>query len=120
MQISRNKDQVQRLATSARRCALLHIQQRDTGLKHIIQLLNAFSYKGVLERGFALVRDTQDIPLHAAADISAGQRLSIEFADGRINATAETGATTPSKSASKSTSRRATDFGVKKTQGDLF
>ena len=123
-QIDRSKEKVARLAASARRCADLHIQQRDTRLRYVSQLLNALSYKGVLERGFALVRDEHGAPLHAAAGVNAGQRLSIEFTDGRIGVTADgDGTATTSKTTStpaKPASKRATDFGVKKVQGDLF
>ena len=48
------------------------------------QLLTAFSYRGVLERGFALVRDLDGSPLRRAAAVQAGQGLDIEFADGRV------------------------------------
>jgi exodeoxyribonuclease VII large subunit len=43
----------------------------------------------VLARGFALVRDEQGVALHAAASIGPGARLSLEFADGRVGATAD-------------------------------
>lgn len=129
-QIDRANEKIQRLAVSARRGVGLHIQQRDTRLKYVSQLLNALSYKGVLDRGFALVRDADGLPLHAAANVHSGQRLSIEFADGRIGATADgeghddgttmaNPAATQTKPA-KSASKRTTDFGVKKVQGDLF
>ncbi|WP_425988201.1 exodeoxyribonuclease VII large subunit [Afipia sp. DC4300-2b1] len=122
-QIDRGKEKVARLATSARRCADLHIQQRETRLKYVAQLLNALSYKGVLDRGFALVRDEHGQPLHAAAHVGSGQHLTIEFADGRIGATADgegTAAAKPKAAPAKPASRRTTDFGVKKVQGDLF
>jgi exodeoxyribonuclease VII large subunit len=51
--------------------------------------LSALSYRGVLARGFALVRDEQGQPVHAAADIGPGAYLNIEFADGRVGATAD-------------------------------
>ena len=51
--------------------------------------MNALSYRGVLARGFALVRDEAGHPLHAAADVGSGARMSIEFADGRVGATAD-------------------------------
>ena len=44
----------------------------------------------MLARGFALVRDGEGHPLHAAAGIGPGARLSLEFADGRVGATADT------------------------------
>jgi exodeoxyribonuclease VII large subunit len=52
-------------------------------------LLTAYSYRGVLERGFALVRDGDGRPLRSAAAVDAGMRLDIEFADGRVAATAD-------------------------------
>ena len=122
-QIDRGKEKVARLAASARRSADLHIRQRETRLKYVAQLLNALSYKGVLDRGFALVRDEHGQPLHAAAHVVSGQHLSIEFADGRVGATADgegTTAATPKAAPAKPASKRTTDFGVKKVQGDLF
>ena len=53
------------------------------------QLLAAFSYHGVLARGFALVRDGAGHPLRSAAAVSAGMLVNIEFADGRVAATAD-------------------------------
>jgi exodeoxyribonuclease VII large subunit len=58
------------------------------------QLLAAFSYHGVLARGFALVRDAEGHPLRSAAAVSARMRLDIEFSDGRVAATAD-GAESP-------------------------
>jgi len=43
----------------------------------------------VLSRGFALVRDGEGRPLHAAASVASGMRLDIEFADGRVGAVAD-------------------------------
>ena len=42
------------------------------------------SYRGVLARGFALVRDEQGLAVHAAASVGPGARLDLEFADGRV------------------------------------
>jgi exodeoxyribonuclease VII large subunit len=56
------------------------------------QLLDAFSYHGVLERGFALVRDATGKPLRSAKAVSQNDVLDIEFADGRVPAVATGGA----------------------------
>jgi exodeoxyribonuclease VII large subunit len=48
------------------------------------KLLASLSYKSVLQRGFALVRDAADNPVRAAAGVKPAAQLSIEFADGRI------------------------------------
>ena len=46
------------------------------------------SYRGVLSRGFALVRDEEQRPLRRASEVRQAQRLEIEFADGKIGAIA--------------------------------
>ena len=52
-------------------------------------MLNALSHRGVLARGFALVRDLAGRPLRQAAAVSAGMRLDVEFSDGHVRALAE-------------------------------
>ncbi len=122
--IVRAREHVARLNSGAQRSVRLHIDHRKTRLQYVSQLLGALSYKGVLERGFALVRDSDGLPLHRAASVHAGQRLNIEFADGRIDATADVDGTAsanlgePAKA--KSAAKRTADSGVKKLQGDLF
>ena len=59
------------------------MQRLEARVAHSGQLLGALSYRGVLARGFALVRDEQGSPLHAAASVGPGARLNLEFADGR-------------------------------------
>ena len=70
-------------------------QQRISRFERAKGLLSALSYRGVLDRGFALVRDVSGTPLRAAASINAGLALNIEFADGHITATATSGSGTP-------------------------
>jgi exodeoxyribonuclease VII large subunit len=72
-----------------------YLQWRWDRVRNAEQLLKAFSYQGVLGRGFALVRDGAGRPLRAAAAVTAGMRLDIEFADGRVGAVAEGDAPKP-------------------------
>jgi len=65
------------------------LDRRDARLERAGQLLTALSYRGVLARGFALVRDKEGQPLRNVAAITPGQRLDIEFTDGRVGALAE-------------------------------
>lgn len=51
------------------------------------KLLKSLSYQGVLERGFALVRDGEGAPVRNAATAEAGMALQIEWSDGRVEAT---------------------------------
>jgi exodeoxyribonuclease VII large subunit len=65
------------------------LDRRYARLDRAGQLLTALSYRGVLARGFALVRDREGQPLRNASAISPGQHLEIEFTDGRVGALAE-------------------------------
>jgi exodeoxyribonuclease VII large subunit len=65
------------------------LDRRYDRLDRAGQLLTALSYRGVLARGFALVRGSEGQPLRNAAAITPGQRLDIEFTDGRVGALAE-------------------------------
>jgi exodeoxyribonuclease VII large subunit len=123
MQIARGGEHIQRLTTGARRCIHLHLEHRRTRLKHAEQLLSALSYKGVLSRGFALVRDDRGHPVHAAAEIASGALLSIEFADGRVGATANVENEAPDKASvvkPKPAPKQPANLSAKKVQGDLF
>jgi exodeoxyribonuclease VII large subunit len=82
------------------------------------QLLAAFSYRGVLARGFTLVRDAAGRPLRTAAAVTAGTAMEIEFVDGRVGARADgrVAAVRPFPAPPKPRSRRDGDPG----QGNLF
>ncbi len=80
-------------ALSALRARLVRVfsegvRSRRARFSGAAQLLEAVSYRGVLARGFALVRDEARMPLRRAAEIREGQALRIEFADGEVPAAA--------------------------------
>jgi exodeoxyribonuclease VII large subunit len=126
--IARDRERAQRLAERARRALLTTLQRLDARVAHSGQLLSALSYRGVLARGFALVRDEQGHAVHAAAAIGPSARLSIEFADGRVCATADAdrpAATTPAASPASTPAREAKQAAPKRVskpvdQGSLF
>ena len=60
--ISRGRDRVTATAERSRRAVLALIAAREARLDRSYQLLRAFSYQSVLERGFALVRDKTRSP----------------------------------------------------------
>jgi len=86
--IARERERTERLAERAERAMLTMLDRLEARMLHSGQLLTALSYRSVLARGFALVRDEAGHPLHAAADVEAGARLELEFSDGRVAATA--------------------------------
>jgi exodeoxyribonuclease VII large subunit len=87
--IARDRERAQRLAERARRALTMAMQRLEARVAHSGQLLAALSYRSVLARGFALVRDEDGLAMHAAASIGPGARLDLEFADGRVGATAD-------------------------------
>jgi exodeoxyribonuclease VII large subunit len=122
--IARDRERTARLAERARRALATTMQRLAARIAHSGQLLGALSYRSVLARGFALVRDEQGFPVHAAASVGPGERLDLEFADGRVGATADAdrpAATRPVKPAS-SEPKAAVPKRVAKPvgQGSLF
>jgi exodeoxyribonuclease VII large subunit len=95
------------------------IERRFASLERADKLLAAFSYQGVLARGFALVRDPAGPPLRSASAISTGQALDIEFADGRVAATATAAHGAPLKPRQPLRPRRSRG-GPVEGQGSLF
>ena len=76
------------------------------------KLLDAYSYKGTLERGFALVRDEAGNVLRSKAKTKSGQGVSLTFADGEVGAViAGVSATKrPRKSASSKPDKKQADL----------
>jgi exodeoxyribonuclease VII large subunit len=87
--IARSRERTERLTERAQRALMTLMQRLDARVAHSGQLLSALSYRGVLARGFALVRDEHGHAVHAAASVGPSAHLSIEFADGRVAATAD-------------------------------
>jgi exodeoxyribonuclease VII large subunit len=50
----------------------------------VAKLADTLSYKSVLRRGFALVRDEKGKPVHHAGEVRQGVALRLEFADGEV------------------------------------
>jgi exodeoxyribonuclease VII large subunit len=116
--VGRERERVGALIERARRAIDALLDRRAAGLERCGQVLAALSYQGVLARGFALVRDPDARPLRAAAAVSPGLRLDIEFADGHVRATAETRETRVIAPAPPRPRRRRASAGP--GQGNLF
>lgn len=114
----RQCERVAELSERARRAVHASLRQRVALVERCGQLLNALSHRGVLARGFALVRDAAGRPLRKAAAVSAGMRLDIEFADGHVGARAEGAAA--SERALPAPKPRGRRGGDDSGQGSLF
>lgn len=65
--------------------ALHHCEQdRHRRLAHATRLLESYSYRNVLRRGFVLVRDDAQTPVFSAGALAAGRGLTLEFHDGNV------------------------------------
>jgi len=79
----------ERLATLSRRSderTALLLERRLRQIGEATRLLSSLSYRNVLMRGYAVVRDARDAVVDRAALLSAGEAISLEFADGRVDA----------------------------------
>jgi len=114
---ARGRDRVAAAAQRARVAFKTMIAARHARCERDAQLLAAFSYRGVLARGFTLVRDAAGQPLRTAASVSAGMPIEIEFADGRVGARAD-GALSPDAPRAEPPKPRPRRAG--EGQGDLF
>jgi exodeoxyribonuclease VII large subunit len=120
-QTNRSRD---RLANLAR--------HSDTAIRHMLaqargsilaqeRVLQSLSYKNVLNRGYAVVRDEADRPISAASALAAGAAISIEFADGRVGAV--TGENPSASYVTSQTKKRTAKAGAPddpSKQGNLF
>lgn len=71
--------------TQSYRTRLVHERQRLEGLSRVLE---GISYRTALERGFALVRGADGHVRRRAGAVSALEKLTLTFADGKIDAIA--------------------------------
>jgi len=104
---------VERTASSGRQlnqCANARVAEFRRHLESLTRVLEGVSYRGALERGFALVRSEDGVIRRRAAAVKSGEALSLTFADGSVEAVvAGTRGRTKSQGKTKAGS-----------QGDLF
>ena len=84
--IGRSRERLETLARRAGEVTALLAERRSRQVQEAARLLNSMSYRNVLRRGYAVVRDTADQAVDRAAALSAGEAVSLEFADGRVDA----------------------------------
>ena len=77
-----------RLADRLGRAGRAALSERAARIETAARLLEGYSYRGVLARGFAVVRDQRERPVTSAVAVKSGAALSLEFHDGRAAARA--------------------------------
>jgi exodeoxyribonuclease VII large subunit len=80
---------IETLASRLARSTGHRLDVAGADLGRVGQLLESFSYERVLERGFVLVRDRSGHPVTESAELKAGERITLRFADGERGAVAD-------------------------------
>ncbi|WP_068318890.1 exodeoxyribonuclease VII large subunit [Polycladidibacter hongkongensis] len=83
-QLDRDREQLQTRQTRLMQSASRDLRDRRTRFNGISQLLGSLSYKRVLERGYAILRDEQGTALRSAQGVAEGTRLQADLADGTL------------------------------------
>lgn len=112
------KERVSGLGERLDRAYLTRLKQDKTRLDGLQKLLKSLSYKDVLARGYALVRDDKGAPVRSAEAVAAGDALSIELSNGTVDVIASSGGSSakPSRSSAKKPARETPP----RDQGSLF
>ena len=82
--LAESRRRVPDLAARSNRALRQLLARRKDRFLAEAKLLQAMSYKSVLARGFAVVRDAAGKPVRAAVLVQPGAALAIEFADGDV------------------------------------
>ncbi|MEV0299266.1 exodeoxyribonuclease VII large subunit [Nocardia sp. NPDC050710] len=90
-EIDRRTEEVERLRTSARRCADHLLRTESTATRHLREKLTAVGPAATLSRGYAVVQRVTGRERHVVRSIEdapAGSQLRIRVADGAVSAAA--------------------------------
>ena len=86
--LAAQRQQVTQLAHRLAQTARQHTARQRARLEALARVLDSLDYRAVLQRGYALVRRTDDgRPLTAARLVTPGLPLTLQFADGTAAAT---------------------------------
>jgi len=116
-EISRHTETLSRHARTAETALKRQLETQSRRLDRAGKLLEAYSYPGVLDRGYALVRDEAGNVIRSKSKTKSGQGISLTFKDGEVGAViAGTGARLSKPKRPRKSATRPSD----KKQADLF
>ena len=96
------------------------LEQRLQKVESIGKLLNSLGYKGVLARGFALIKNAQGELVRSAATLAPGDAIAIEFADGEVSALVGDGTIPPTSGTPIKPKKTKPASGLDDGQSTLF
>ncbi len=77
---------LENLSVRIRRTRGQAVKNDETRLQSLSRLLESYSHKNILKRGFAVIHDDLGKPVISAGTVKPGAVLDIEFRDGRVPA----------------------------------
>ncbi|MEM9277179.1 MAG: exodeoxyribonuclease VII large subunit [Pseudomonadota bacterium] len=114
--IARNNEKLETLGHRADSAFTNYVVTTRNRVDQAERLLGSLSYKAVLERGYAVVRNAEGQPVNSAKAVKAGEAFAVELRDGEIAAIASGGGDKPA-STSRPQKQRKTGSA---DQGSLF
>jgi exodeoxyribonuclease VII large subunit len=88
-ELDRRQEQVNAAAERGRRCITAELNRAADEAGHLRARLLALSPAATMRRGYAIVQHDGGAVVRAAAEVSAGERLTVRFAADRLTVTAE-------------------------------
>ncbi len=116
--INQSQERVDGFERRARVAFINRINVTQKRVEQADRMLSSLSYKRVLERGYAVVRDANEKPVSSIADIKSGESFYAELKDGRIGAVAAGAAV--SETTHVKTKLKPKPKSPDENQGDLF
>ena len=120
--IRRQSDDAGQLIERAGRAVKTGLEQKVARLNRASSLLEAYSYQGVLARGYALVTDADGKVVRSKATGRDGEAVTLTFVDGErvVTLGTQSETTPPAKPAPKKAKKTATAKQDEKPQMGLF
>ncbi len=113
--IEQQKTRYSDLSDRLHRAFAVKTESWKSWLERSGRLLTSLSYHGVLDRGFAVIKDVTQVPITSIAGLEAGKQISIEMHDGSTSAIAGSDAAIKPKPITKTRLRKPDN-----DQGSLF
>jgi exodeoxyribonuclease VII large subunit len=117
-QTERMRDRLANLSRHADTAVRHQLTKARGDLSAQDRVLQSLSYKNVLKRGYAVIRDDENRPVSQASMLGAGASISIEFSDGRVGAVTTEGGAAPA--AKKRAGKSEETSAAPSKQGSLF
>lgn len=120
MMVARDRDKVAVLSRRAAMAIDASLKTHRAAITGQERVLNSLSYRNVLARGFAVIRDQDNRPISRAAGVMSGAPVEIEFADGRVKAMTGEGGEPPETPSAPKPKKKTKPASKPPAQGSLF